>query len=246
MRDRSSSGKSCANSTPVIPRNDPREGERSAGGTPRIRRGSHVARKGIRAQEQHIRIPRHHCPRSRTPPPRRGRAHDRGRASAGPPPDGPSPTAPRSRGTTRPSPNSDGLDSVKPDAKGREGNDQTRAALRRYKTDGMTYEDVLKLMTGVMPRTASESPRNGPRSKCPRSWALAQLRGFKRRAIKTGCARCRCSARRAHARTGPTRPRRLPRPAESVLLGALAPIPDLQPLHATGIPDHIGCGLYVS
>jgi hypothetical protein len=29
--------------------------------------------------------------------------------------------------------------------------DQTRAALRRYKTDGMTYEDVLKLMMEVMP-----------------------------------------------------------------------------------------------
>jgi hypothetical protein len=27
----------------------------------------------------------------------------------------------------------------------------TRAALRRYKTDGMTYEDVLKLMMQVMP-----------------------------------------------------------------------------------------------
>ena len=29
--------------------------------------------------------------------------------------------------------------------------DKTRAALRRYKTDGMTYEDVLKLMMEVMP-----------------------------------------------------------------------------------------------
>jgi hypothetical protein len=28
--------------------------------------------------------------------------------------------------------------------------DKTRAALRRYKTDGMTYEDVLKLMMQVM------------------------------------------------------------------------------------------------
>ncbi|MEA3201446.1 MAG: hypothetical protein QOE90_2874 [Thermoplasmata archaeon] len=29
--------------------------------------------------------------------------------------------------------------------------DDTRAALRRYKTDGMTYEDVLKLMMQIMP-----------------------------------------------------------------------------------------------
>ena len=29
--------------------------------------------------------------------------------------------------------------------------DRTRAALRRYKADGMTYEDVLKLMMEVMP-----------------------------------------------------------------------------------------------
>ena len=29
--------------------------------------------------------------------------------------------------------------------------DGTRSALRRYKTDGMTYEDVLKLMMQIMP-----------------------------------------------------------------------------------------------